>query len=267
MRRMHHFLASIRKNEQIAENYFRLEFDWPAEYEPPLPGQFLTIRAKESKSPLLRRPFALSGFDPVERSAEIIYEKRGEATANMTHLREGVDFDVIAPLGNSFPLPQPGSRPVLLAGGVGMGPLFFFAEYLVTRGLAPLLIVGARNSALIPDLPVFRLSETLLATDDGTRGFRGNVIQCLGEQVHQKKLQDRLELYACGPFGMMKAAAAWAIANNCASWSSVEQTMGCAVGACMGCVIPVHGPKPYARVCTEGPIFESAQIDWETPHV
>ena len=263
---MEHLTPLVLRNESIALRYYQLDFEWPMSLQPPLPGQFMTLRVAPTAMPLLRRPFAFSAFEPKKRVASMIYERRGSATQMLTSLKPGDHLDAIAPLGNFFPPPAEGARPILLAGGIGMGPMFFFAEALAELGRNPLLLVGARTAALIPHLPVFALAETIVATDDGSRGFAGNIVECL-RRYGIDWTNEAVELYACGPHPMLEAAHRLAQEHRSRFWVSMEQTMGCAVGACMGCVISIRGESKYARVCTEGPIFDAEDIEWEAAHV
>lgn len=227
----------------------------------PLPGQFLTIRPPVGTGALLRRPFAFSASDEKECSVEIVYERRGDVTRFLTACREEEALDVLAPLGKPFPEPQTGTRPVLLAGGIGMGPMFFLASAMRKAGVQPLLVLGARDGTLIPDHPLFREVETLIATDDGSKGYNGTSVDALLSYERSHDLP-AVEYFACGPMPMLRSLAAHAESLQRQCWVSIEQTMGCAVGACMGCVIPVHGEGRYARVCTEGPIFDAREIVW-----
>ncbi len=97
-------------------------------------------------------------------------------------------------------------------------------------------------------------------TDDGSRGFHGTVIDYLLDAGIGTKTPALL--YGCGPDPMLQALAAFSEERRLSIWVSMEQTMGCAVGACMGCAIPVHGPARFARVCTEGPVFDGREIVW-----
>ena len=268
-------LLEIQANEQIADRYYRLDFSWPLDLAPPEPGQFLTLSLRRGVSPLLRRPFAFSDYDQEIRTSQIIYEKRGEATTYLTQLKKGGLIDGLFPLGNVFPLPQKDQQPILVAGGVGMGPIFFFAKQLMQKGFFPKIFLGARSSSLIPSLPLFKQVPLYVATDDGSVGFKGNIVEYLQANDH---IPDSSILYVCGPNPMMAAAYQWGKSRQMPVWVSMEQTMGCAVGACMGCVIPVKHPEldpniddgslesnnpHYARVCTEGPIFQGNSIDWK----
>lgn len=285
---MEHIHGNILENREIASGYYELIFRM--EGQSPLPGQFLTLRVDESSQPLLRRPFAFSSYrneakgpGTNERSASgtagIIYQKRGHATTILTGKRPGERLDLLSPLGNSWPMPRASRRPLLIAGGIGMGPLFFFARRLIAEGRNPILALGARNAGLIPRSSLQEFlrpagerptgngkAELILATDDGSRlsdelppPFHGNIIQALDSRL---SAEEKLEVYSCGPHVMMHAAVKWAELRNAPAWVSMEQTMGCAVGACMGCVVEVNDEKRYARVCSEGPIFSGGYIKW-----
>jgi len=272
---MRHDVLEVQSNEQIADRYYKLDFSWPFDLEPPQAGQFLTLSLRHGVSPLLRRPFAFSDYNQEQRTAQIIYEKRGEATTYLTQIKKGSMIDGLFPLGNAFPLPEPHQQPILIAGGVGMGPIFYFAQQLVHKGFAPKIFLGARSSGLIPKLPLFKQVPLFIATDDGSLGHKGTVVDSLevSDQITENSV-----LYVCGPNPMMAATFFWGTKHSFPVWVSMEQTMGCAVGACMGCVVPVReqnldpniddgsnelNTQSYARVCTEGPIFPGQTIDWK----
>lgn len=260
---MQRFSCRIEENEAIASTYYRLRFSFPDKHDPPVPGQFLTIRPGDGVSPLLRRPFAFSRYDNSTASGEIIYERRGEATKILTGLGKDDSIDVISPLGVPFPEGDRSLIPILLAGGVGMGPMFMLSEAMRKAGREHVLLLGARSADRIPRV----IPEgTIVCTDDGGLGFRGNLVQYLEQESSTGRIDPRaIELFACGPNPMMKAASRWLrnTGSSVPAWLSMEQTMGCAVGACMGCVVKVKQTKPYARVCTEGPVFPADLIDWD----
>lgn len=260
---MQRLLSTVLDNKAIADGYFRLTFSLPKTNHKPNPGQFLTLRIGEGISPLLRRPFAYASLDSSGREASIIYERRGSATHLLSAFLPGDDLDVLGPLGNEFPHPGIGRTPILVAGGIGIGPLLFLHQLFLEKGLNPILITGARTASKIAsgDLP----DQSIICTDDGSMGFKGTVLQAL-QGLNSENM--KMELFACGPHGMMKAVATWCAQfgleknEEVPCWISMEQTMACAVGACMGCVVKVHHEKQFSRVCTEGPIFAASVLDW-----
>ncbi len=256
---MRQFAAEVISNGQIAAGYFELSFSWRNTEETPLPGQFISLKSYGTTDLVLRRPFAVSAFDAVGGEARIIYQLKGKATTALAGRLAGESLDVIGPLGNSFPAPS-GKRPILVGGGVGLGPILFLGNRLLGEGRHPLVVLGFRGASLIPELSSRCRFEPNLCTDDGSAGFRGTVVDYL-RQLPGAELAGG-ELYACGPNPMMAGCHSLASDFDLACWVSMEQIMGCGVGACMGCAIPVAGSASYARVCTEGPVFSSRTIAW-----
>ncbi len=265
---MHSFLSEIVGQKEIALGYREMTFLWPEEFGVPLPGQFLTIRVHTGISPLLRRPFAFSAYCKSSSAslsqtgrASIIYQIRGEGTRLMAAMKAGDTLDVLGPLGNSFTHPAGEERPVLAAGGIGLGPLLFLARDLDEAGKAPLLCYGCRNRDFIPDLPKLQGGRIVYCTDDGSEGFHGNVIEYLESLGSEEMAGGRI--YACGPLPMLRGCHDFASRRKLYCETSLEEMMGCAVGACMGCVVELMDPdRPYARVCKEGPVFPSDTIKW-----
>lgn len=277
------FESRIAANQEIARDYFRMDFSWPAAVARPTPGQFFTIRVADSPAPLLRRPFGVSGYASPERvelqdpesgalapdgdeqtpdaMASMIYWRRGSGTQLLAGLESGDELSVMGPLGVGFPDPQPGTTPLLVAGGVGIGPILYLANDLARRGVPSVLVIGARTAAYLPRVAVDPRVQVHRATDDGSDGFAGTAVALLERLI--VSADGAPEIYLCGPNPMLRAGHECAARYELPAWVSMEQTMGCAVGACMGCAVRVHGEAQYARVCTEGPVFSSTEIVWE----
>lgn len=254
---MRQFVAEITENQRIAEGYYEIAFAWGGEAEP-LPGQFVSLMSFGTTDLILRRPFAVSSFREAPAEARVIYQRKGAATTALAARLAGERIDIIAPLGNGFPHPT-GGRPILVGGGVGLGPILFLGNRLVEAGMSPRVILGFRSADLVPDLRPRCRFEPLLCTDDGSFGFPGTVVARL--RALPAEDIEGAELFVCGPNPMMAACHGFATDHRLDCWVSMEQIMGCGVGACMGCAIPVAG-NAYARVCTEGPVFSSRTIAW-----
>ena len=257
------FASDILSNTEIADRYYELTMAWTA--APPTPGQFLTMRVGEGTDPLLRRPFAYSKFE--EGHASIVYERRGKTTGHLAATAPGDSVSVLGPLGNGFPAPGPDVTAVLVSGGVGIGPLLFFADALARDGRRFISVFGARSSSLLPSTSIEAVNaSTIICTDDGSAGLQGTVVDGLGSIPDLSSASDaastRYEFFVCGPNPMMEAVANFATARGIRCLVSMEQIMGCAVGACMGCAIRVRPQGDYARVCTEGPVFDAEEILW-----
>jgi len=254
--------SKVLENQQISKDCFQLKFEYPQDITPPQAGQFLTIRVGQLISPLLRRPFAFSDYNKDQGFAEIIYERRGDASKILSSLKPGEALDILGPLGNFFLDPFPGSNPLLVAGGIGLGPLLFLYKHLKEKGFDPLFALGARSSQNIPKdlLP----DDAILSTDDGSLAYKGTILEALQDRLKSTLLHKPV-FYLCGPQKMMQFTGAWLNKRylQAKTWVSMEQTMACAVGACMGCVVHVKHDKTYARVCSEGPIFDYNYLAWE----
>lgn len=227
-------------------------------------GQFVHLRAGCGKDPLLRRPISIMLPNRHEGTLQLLVKRVGRGTEALCQLCEGATVDLLGPLGTGFPMPQEGKDILMVAGGVGVAPLIFFADALQTarghyrvRGL-----YGGRSSDQLPLWTDFagRCEEFYVTTEDGSAGEQGLVTDLLEEQLRRGDVQ---VVCTCGPRPMMAKVAAMAEAAEVPCMASLEQWMGCGVGACMGCVVPATAGG-YVRVCKDGPVFEATAIDWET---
>ena len=263
---MRRFDAEVLENRELSRDYRRIEVEWPGEAGNPSPGAFLTVRVSGGTDPLLRRPFALSGYDPGPGRASFIFQIRGPATRLLAERRPGTALDVLGPLGKGFPDPAPGGRPVLVGGGIGLGPILYAARDFGGRAArggweAPALVLGFRTAAQVPDLDF--PEGTMICTDDGSAGFKGTAVQAaeLAGAGGRYGPDAPPSYYACGPAPMMAALDRLAAVRHAPFWAAAEQWMACGVGACMGCAVRLKDGS-FARACAEGPVFDGASIDW-----
>ncbi|MFW6254276.1 MAG: dihydroorotate dehydrogenase electron transfer subunit [Chitinivibrionales bacterium] len=257
---MKQFYPTIHTNRPIAGDFYEMVFDWDPAANIPLAGQFFTVRVSQQSVPLLRRPFAFSGFDTDKSTVSMIYQRRGTATQLLVGKRSGDQLDVIGPLGNTFIPPENDEKPIIVAGGVGIGPMMFLAQTLIHKGFRPLFVFGARSKEFVPDIVSFSALEPQVCTDDGSLGFHGTTVDFL-RSLETAVIKDAV-VYGCGPNPMLKACHEFAQKHGIICEVSMEQVMACGVGACMGCVIKVVREPGYARVCKEGPIFDSKDVVW-----
>jgi len=253
---MKHFKAAVASNRPLAEGTWEMEFGWDGG-ERPEPGQFVTVLARGATDPLLRRPVAFSRFDAPSSRASFIYLKRGASTTILSSLAPGAPLDVIGPLGRGFPPPPEGGRAILVAGGIGLGPVLFLADSLRERKADFAFVYGARSAGLVPRERLPR--DAAIMTDDGSAGGKGTAADALRSLLAEGGAS---RIYACGPGKMLEAAARIAEEAGIPCSASMEQHMACGVGACMGCAVKLR-KGGYARACAEGPVFEAADIAWE----
>jgi len=269
---MKRFDTSVIAIRPVAEGYYELRFAWPASTDNlandvPAPGQFLTVRAGGQYDPALRRPFAFSGYTPSaadsDKTAEasFIFQLRGRGTSHLAALKPGAALDVLGPLGKGFGKPARGSRPVLVAGGIGLGPMLYLAHALASdaaAGLceAPVFVIGVRHAGLVPDVDL--PSGTVICTDDGSAGFKGTATDFLAG--FDPGLPP--SFYACGPAPMMAAVDVLAQTRRAPYEAATEQWMACGVGACAGCAVRLKSGA-FVRACVDGPVLDGSLVDWE----
>ncbi len=255
---MKQFHGIVTGNTPISSDFLEMTFTWDNSAGMPVPGHFFTLRISGDSVPLLRRPFALSAFDATNGAA-VMYQRRGRGTALLATKGEGDPLDVLGPLGRPFPLPE-GRKALLIAGGIGIGPIAFLADTLAGREIPFQLVIGCRSAPLFP--ATLRLSGLgpVICTDDGSLGFKGTTGDYL--RSIEATIDRDTVLYACGPLPMLRACHELAIRRECECFVSVEQVMACGVGACMGCAVKAAGGG-YLRACTEGPVFASRELAWE----
>jgi dihydroorotate dehydrogenase electron transfer subunit len=257
---MKQYSAEVITNRKLCSSLYQVDFILDGCKELPFPGQFFSVRITDSLVPLLRRPFAFSAFDPSRCQASCVYQVRGIGTRLLSSVSASAILDIIAPLGVPFPLPGDNQKPVLVAGGIGLGPLLFLADAITEKGLEFDLIFGCRSVEYFPE-SLFGGMKVVLCTDDGSAGFHGSVIDYLsamGLPEHNNRV-----LYCCGPHPMLKACNGFSLRHRLDCYVSVEQVMACGVGACMGCAVKVRRPEQFVRACKEGPVFNSRDIVWE----
>jgi dihydroorotate dehydrogenase electron transfer subunit len=219
-------------------------------------GQFLNLRVDEACDPLLRRPF--SAYRIEKSSIEIVFNVVGRGTAALRRKKQGDVLDVLGPLGKPFKTVDPGfDTGVLIGGGLGVAPLPLLTSALKEQGKPVVTFLGARSAAqLVTD----HLENLHTATDDGSKGFRGNVVGLVSDFLSRHPVEHP-KIFACGPMPMLRAVASFARASEIPCEVSLEGPMGCGIGICQGCPVELAGPeKSYALMCKDGPAFDIRTI-------
>lgn len=251
--------AKVLSNEQVGPGIFRLVMSDAGLAAEAQPGQFLNIKVSGSTAPLLRRPLSIHWA--AGEQIEVLFQVVGSGTEMLARVKDGDCLDVQGPLGQGFQVKAEG-RAILLGGGMGIAPLALLAKELA--GKSVLGILGGRNSEILMAAGGRRLEEIQIplkfATDDGSLGIKGLVTELLASE-----LQENDYIYACGPKAMLKEAARLAEKAGVDCQVSLEEHMGCGVGACLGCVCKGQGRDGnpvLKRVCTDGPVFSAGEVDW-----
>jgi dihydroorotate dehydrogenase electron transfer subunit len=246
------------EKKRLTESYIEMSFEWLESSDKVLPGRFFTVRCSGGSDPLLRRPFAFSGYSAREGRASFIFQIRGRATKALAALDEGTELDILGPLGRGFSPGGPVGPRIIAAGGIGLGPMLFLARAAEEEGRDPLFLFGARSSDLVPR-EIAWPRKTFLCTEDGSEGFKGTPVSWL----EANSLPASSEFAACGPLPFLKAFARFARSRGAPCELAVEQVMACGVGACMGCAVKLSGERGYARACTDGPVFDAEELSWD----
>jgi dihydroorotate dehydrogenase electron transfer subunit len=253
--------VQIISNERDTDLYFRLVAR--ATQIAPLvqPGQFAHVRILPLKHALLRRPFSI--FQVSGNTLFILYKTIGQGTEVLSRMQPGEELNMIGPLGRGFTVPQPGGEvPLLVAGGYGMAALYLLAQRSQQKGIA---FFGGRRRVDILCEEEFRALgwEVRVTTEDGSYGEKGLVTQALLMEL--KRRTAGRKLFACGPTPMLKAVGQLATEFDLPAELSLDEHMGCGIGVCLTCVVPIKTGDgwEYQRTCTDGPVFDSKQVAWE----
>jgi len=257
--------AIILSNAKVADGYFKLSLNapWMAQARP---GQFMQVKISDDFKTLLRKPF---GFHRIIKSGkkkvvEILYKAVGPGTEALSKKNSRKSLDIIGPLGNGFDISTTKTRRqvthILVAGGIGVAPLVALAETLPAKSKIYVLIGTSTKSHILCEKEFKKLgAETLIATEDGSKGKKGLITERLKSLV--PTISHKLStIYACGPNAMLKEVSRLSKKNGVACQILLEEYMACGVGACLGCAVMTK--DGYKMVCKDGPVFDARQIVW-----
>ncbi len=240
----------------------------PAGYDRSVAGQFVMVRPSGQHAPLLARPFSIYGRlkeNGAVVGIELLIKIVGEGTRQLAGLTKGAPVGLLGPLGTGFSSLSNSGRCFLVAGGIGIAPIAFLATTMIGRGLSAgqcEVVIGGRSATDLVGLdrlyslgiPVHRVTE------DGSVGQKGVVTGCVKEMMDHRRPEG---IYACGPHAMLAALAEMAQSRKIPCQVSIEAMMGCGMGVCLSCVVPArHAAVPYRHVCSEGPVFDSREIQF-----
>ena len=220
------------------------------------PGQFVQVRVDGSPSTYLRRPISIHDVDFTQNEISLLVLRVGEGTRKLADVAEGHLINILLPLGNGFTIPEKGENVLLVGGGIGIAPLFYFAKVLNEKGFRPTLLLGGKTETDLLRLADYQqLGETIVTTEDGSLGEKGFVTQHF---IWQRQSFDKI--YVCGPKRMMKAVAKLADEKGVWCEVSLENLMACGLGACLCCVEETVDGN--VCVCKEGPVFNTRRLKW-----
>ncbi|MFD1849121.1 dihydroorotate dehydrogenase electron transfer subunit [Oceanobacillus bengalensis] len=215
-----------------------------------LPGQFLHIFL-EGKT--LRRPISIADIDKEMGTVTILFKVVGSGTKQLASYEPGREIDVLGPSGNGFQITEEDSTVLLIGGGIGVPPMYYLGKTLAKQNKKVISILGFQTKANVFYEEKFnQLGYTFIVTNDGSYGEKGFVTDVF------HKVGDFDRYYSCGPLPMLKTVTNEL--NGKPGFISLEERMGCGVGACFACVIPSKDDKGYKKICSDGPVFDAREV-------
>lgn len=218
-------------------------------------GQFVMLYCNDG-SRLLPRPISICEVNSEEKSLRLVYRIAGKGTKEFSEMKEGMELTVLGPLGNGFPKKE--ASALVIGGGIGIPPMLELSRQLNCRKQ---IILGFRDQLFL-EKEFEPYGDVFLATEDGSAGTKGNVLDAISEHGLKADI-----IYACGPLPMLRALKAYAKEHHMECYVSLEERMACGIGACLGCVCKSketdsHTNVKNKRICKEGPVFEAQEVDF-----
>ena len=221
-------------------------------------GQFISLYCKDG-SRILPRPISICEVD--KSSLRIVYRIAGKGTEEFSQYQEGDSVKIIGPLGNGFFLREDKSA-MLIAGGIGVPPMVELAKELKEAGVESIIsVIGYRDGNLFLKEELEKYSTVYVATEDGSAGSKGNVMNAISEHNLAAEV-----IYSCGPKPMLKAVKDFGLSKDIETQISLEEKMACGIGACLACVcqskeVDDHSHVHNKRICKDGPVFDAREVE------
>lgn len=249
--------ATIVSQKQIAEQIYDLWLETELAKDAH-GGQFVAVYPHNAAT-LLPRPISICEADRERDRLRLVYRVAGKGTAEFASYTAGDALDILGVLGNGFPTQcAEGKKVFLMGGGIGIPPMLQLAKELDAEKH---ILLGYRSADLFLQDDLKEYGKVYIATEDGSVGTKGNVMDIIKEQALHGDL-----IMACGPMPMLRAVKRYAAEQGMDAYISLEERMACGVGACLGCVcrtkeIDHHSHVNNARICTDGPVFEAKEVE------
>ena len=258
------FASLVISKEKLGEKIFKLTLSSPHLSKRAKPGNFVHIKVSPNHYPLLRRAFSVHNVDKHKRSFEVLFKVVGKGTEILSEKSPGDMLDLLGPIGKGFSVPQKGETVMLVAGGMGIAPLWFLFTNLIKKIDKEKLMffLGAKNKSELLYCKKLKDLRTnlVVTTDDGSYGTKGLVTAVFLREIAKTKNKFRkLRIYSCGPPEMLKRISEISKKYDLSCQISLEGSMACGVGACWGCAVKLSDGG-YKRVCIDGPVFDAREV-------
>ena len=248
--------ATVVQARRISSDVSIITLECPAIAATAKPGNFVNIKVNDATQPLLRRPFSIHNVRGT--LVDIMVKSIGPGTTLFCNATEGSTVMALGPLGNCFDrTSEEFQTAILVSGGIGTAPMLFLEKTLAAEGKKAINLIGGRTKN---DLLSQNLTNCRFATDDGSAGFKGTVVDLLRAELPGLNDEGTLKVFACGPNPMLKALATLCHEHHLTCEISLESMMGCGIGICYGCSVEVKDPDGGIRsilLCREGPVIDA----------
>ena len=248
--------AIIIRQEEIADDIYSMWLHTDQIAAHAKAGQFVSVYCNDG-SRLLPRPISICEIDKKDGAIRLVYRVAGKGTAEFAQCQKGDKLEILGPLGNGFPMERAeGKKVFLIGGGIGIPPMVELSRQLPGEKT---VIAGYRDDKLFLKEELERNAVFYAATEDGSVGTKGNVL----DAIRENKLTADV-IYACGPTPMLRALKAYAQEQDIECWISMEERMGCGIGACLvcACQLEKEGKSVMGHVCKDGPVFPAEEVVW-----
>jgi len=227
-----------------------------------VPGQFVNVKCPGDDSLVLRRPISIMNADPTEGWFEIAFEIRGKGTGLLAKVSKGDVLDIMGPLGNGFEIRDDFKKIAVIGGGIGIYPLYFLGKRMKQCEIDVFMGYRCADRVVLNNDFDREGCSVYLSTDDGTAGYSG-YITSLFKKVYEPGKYDMI--YICGPEIMAAKAVSMLEGDKERCQVSLEERMGCGIGACLVCTCEVKTKESVVRktVCKDGPVFRASELVWE----
>ena len=248
-------IVSIISQEKIAEGVYDMWLRTEEIATHAKAGQFVSVYCNDGTK-LLPRPISICEVNKEEKALRLVYRVAGGGTAEFSQMKAGETLRILGPLGNGFTLGEKSA--FLIGGGIGIPPMLQLAKEL---NCEKQIVLGYRNDELFLADELKQYGEVIVATEDGSVGTKGNVLDAIRENGLKADV-----IYACGPTQMLRALKQYAAENDIECWISMEERMACGIGACLACVCKSkekdhHTNVNNKRICKEGPVFRAEEVE------
>lgn len=252
-------IAELVKKEKVIDGIFKYSVKAPEIAQSAKAGQFLEIKISETGEPFLRRPISIYNIDG--DVVEFIFQVKGRGTELLTKKEIGEKIDIMGPLGKGTFEVKEYNNVAIIGGGIGTYPLYELAKELKEKSNVT-MYMGFRNKDLVTLEKEFEevSNKLVITTDDGSYKEKGFAINVLKDDCKANKPD---MIFACGPLPMLRAVKEFAETENIPCQISLEERMGCGIGACLGCAVKVNknGETKFAHVCKDGPVFNAVEVE------